>query len=266
MTVRVALLVDSLSFQEWEWRALEHLLADTELDATVSLLVVNERDSSSSIGHQLRRFFTDFSLWNFAIAGRKLRRAVGQTPWYRKRVPLERVLNLAEVTVVSCRPEPAGGLGNILPPDVVSELESVDVAVRFGFGILRGDALSAPTHGVLSYHHGDLREYRGRPAGFYEFINGEETAGVTIQRLSDELDAGEIAASTHFEISDASSWSAVQHRLFAASPPLLATAVRRCVDDSEEIDNPATLGQMYTTPNAIQLVTYIKHRLLAFFG
>lgn len=165
------------------------------------------------------------------IVVRLLRRKFGNTPWYRERVPIGEVLDLDETLVITCKPQPAEGIGNELPADVVAQLEEVDIAVRFGFGILKGAALTAPNHGVLSYHHGDITECRGRPAGFYEFIHGRNTAGITVQRLGEALDTGELAATAECDISDAKSLREVRSRLFEASPPLLLEAVLSCMED-----------------------------------
>lgn len=261
MTVQVALLLDSRSLQEWQRRAVVHLLEESDVDASVSLVVVNEGESSPLPTVRLRGLVSDLSLWHGAVALRIVRRRLGAQPWYRESTPLDRVVDLEDATVVTCQPEQATGIGHTLPEEVVSHLEDVDVAVRFGFGILKGDALTAPSYGVLSYHHGDLREYRGRPAGFYEFVHGEDTAGVTVQRLTEELDGGQIAASATSDIADAESWGVVRDQLFAASPPLLATAVQRCVSGGP-LTEPETLGPLYTTPTATNIAAYLKRRML----
>jgi len=63
---------------------------------------------------------------------------------------------------VYCEPVPRSNLGQELPSDVVnSYCSDLDILVGFGFGIIRGGVLTAPTYGVFSYHHGDIREYRG---------------------------------------------------------------------------------------------------------
>jgi hypothetical protein len=68
----------------------------------------------------------------------------------------------------------------------------LDVALRFGFRILRGGVLTVATHGVWSFHHGDNQLHRGGPAGFWEVMNGEHVTGSILQRLTPELDAGEV--------------------------------------------------------------------------
>ncbi len=66
----------------------------------------------------------------------------------------------------------------------------LDVLLRFGFAIIRGGILDAARHGVWSYHHGDNRTYRGAPPCFWEIHNRAPVTAVTLQRLTENLDAG----------------------------------------------------------------------------
>jgi hypothetical protein len=67
-----------------------------------------------------------------------------------------------------------------------------DVLLRGGSGILRGDILDVTPLGVISFHHGDNRLNRGGPAGFWEsYLEWPET-GFVLQRLTAELDGGEV--------------------------------------------------------------------------
>jgi hypothetical protein len=75
--------------------------------------------------------------------------------------------------------------------DRLKSLE-LDLLIRCGQGILRGDILRASRLGVLSFHHGDNRVNRGGPAGFWECYYQWPETGFIIQRLTEELDAGEV--------------------------------------------------------------------------
>ena len=70
----------------------------------------------------------------------------------------------------------------------------LDVILRMGSGILRGEILSAAMHGILSFHHGDNRTHRGGPAGFWEVLERRDCTGFIVQRLTEALDAGEVLA------------------------------------------------------------------------
>ncbi|PVE20521.1 hypothetical protein DC522_31785 [Microvirga sp. KLBC 81] len=76
--------------------------------------------------------------------------------------------------------------------DAVHEImaHQLDVALRFGFRILKGRALSIARFGVWSYHHGDNSINRGGPAGFWEVFEKYPRTGAVLQKLTEELDGG----------------------------------------------------------------------------
>lgn len=69
---------------------------------------------------------------------------------------------------------------------------NLDLLIRFGSGILRGDILEASKLGVISFHHGDNRINRGGPPGFWEVYYKEDSTGFIIQKLTEELDGGQV--------------------------------------------------------------------------
>ena len=69
---------------------------------------------------------------------------------------------------------------------------NLDLALRLGFGILRGEVLTIPKAGIWSFHHGDSRILRGSPVGFWECVFKTPTISVTLQKINDSLDGGDI--------------------------------------------------------------------------
>lgn len=82
-----------------------------------------------------------------------------------------------------------------LPTNVIRELreKKIDFIVKFGMGLLEIPS-SLREVPILSFHHGDPSKYRGRPAIFYEQINGEKKIGIMIQILTNSLDGGPMLA------------------------------------------------------------------------
>jgi hypothetical protein len=72
------------------------------------------------------------------------------------------------------------------------EKEKFDVLIRMGSGILKGDILSAAKFGILSFHHADNQINRGGPAGFWEVYHRLPKTGFVIQKLTEELDGGDV--------------------------------------------------------------------------
>jgi hypothetical protein len=76
--------------------------------------------------------------------------------------------------------------------------KNLDVLIRFGFNILRGDILQAARYGVWSYHHGDNDFYRGGPPYFWEVYEANPASGAILQVLTEELDGGHVLCKGYF--------------------------------------------------------------------
>jgi hypothetical protein len=87
------------------------------------------------------------------------------------------------------------------PPEAIETIrdKQLDVLLRFGFNILRGDILTAARYGVWGYHHGDNDFYRGGPAHFWEVYEGCPLSGVILQVLTEQLDAGKVLCKGWFQ-------------------------------------------------------------------
>ena len=85
--------------------------------------------------------------------------------------------------------------------------KNLDVLIRFGFNILRGDILKAARFGVWSYHHGDNDSYRGGPPYFWELVEGNPISGAMLQILTEDLDAGKVLCKGFFATRPGASWA-----------------------------------------------------------
>ena len=79
-----------------------------------------------------------------------------------------------------------------IPPEQCEQIRSfeLDVLIRVGFRILRGDILGCARAGVWSFHHGDNLVNRGGPPGYWEVAEREPLTGCILQVLSEDLDNG----------------------------------------------------------------------------
>jgi folate-dependent phosphoribosylglycinamide formyltransferase PurN len=148
---------------------------------TLTLVVLNEGDKGvkrsmgSDIGYRFLRWIDRKTM------------ATGKSPFDRK------LLRVASVPVLRVTPIQKKYSDYFAANDIESiRSHDVDILLRFGFRILRGDILKAATHGILSLHHGDTSSYRGGPPAFWEVVNREPVTAVTLQRLTEKLDAGNI--------------------------------------------------------------------------
>jgi methionyl-tRNA formyltransferase len=260
--LRVGVLVGGESVPIWKVRALNTMLART--DAEITHVVVRESAASSEGGavaslKECADRFRQYPLWSLVgLSGH-----LSSDPAYNRPTSLETIDGVPDADRLRCRPEPCDGLGNTLPRHVVEEVgAATDVLVRFGFGILKGEILTRPTHGVLSYHFGDIREYRGQAGGLREYLNDEPRAGVTLQRLTETLDGGAIVAYESVDISDAGTWQEVRRRQAGVAEGLLATGVRNLTAPGFTPREPESLGKMYTLPTGTTVLRYVAKNTL----
>jgi hypothetical protein len=191
-TLRVGFLCDSLELQRWQAECIRRVLA---VPGVEPVLVVT-RPVATAVK---RPFFQRMLTYPWRIA---------LYMWYRRKrfdpvgyVREDISATLAGVPRMACTPI-AYGHGQGFERDDLAAIEAhrPDVLIRFGFGILKGDILSLPRHGVWSYHHGDEEKYRGQPPVFWEVVSGETVVGAILQRLTERLDAGFILQKGWFPI------------------------------------------------------------------
>ena len=130
--------------------------------------------------------------------------------------------------------------------------QAADVMFLRGFGIIREPVLSLTPFGVLSYHHGDLRKYRGGPPAFWELYNGEKEMGITMQILDEGLDTGTIVLQRSVGIKKSDSWKALRMRAYEASVSMAAEALLKLASTGPVKAPEGAKGRLYTLPNLRQ--------------
>lgn len=245
----LGLLLDEPAMERWAVDAVETAMRETGVSVELILL---EADEEARTANPVKRYATaarEYGAWTPALA---LHRLVN-TPAYLEKTPLEDLEWAADAEIRRTRAQPAEGFGQRLPAAALERIDALDIDLLFrrGFGILQGDVLTTPSEGVLSFHHGDVRRYRGRPTAVWEFANGESTAGITLQRLTPQLDGGEIVVEKSVDVADCRTWQEVERRLFERSTDMLATACTRLEDSAFEPTSVDELGPLYSDPGAV---------------
>ncbi len=89
-----------------------------------------------------------------------------------------------------------------------------DVGVVVAYGnLIRRELLALPVHGMLGVHPSLLPKYRGAAPVAWALLNGESQTGVTIFRLNERLDAGELLRSHRVSIEPGEDAEALTNRL-----------------------------------------------------
>lgn len=134
----------------------------------------------------------------------------------------------------------------------------IDAVLKFGLNLLtvpEAAKLAAP---ILSYHHGDPRKFRGRPAGFYELEQDERFLGQIVQILSNRLDSGEVLAFAESRVADYS-YRRTLSDAFALSPPLLPLALA-ALETGDRLPIQPT-GNAYRLPSNGKVLRFAAGRM-----
>jgi hypothetical protein len=139
---------------------------------------------------------------------------------------------------------------------------NADLGLIYGAPILGRELFSIPQLGTLGIHHGTLPAYRGRKTTFWEVHNGEPSAGVVIQRVTERLDGGEIVAQLSIPIAGRGYWS-VSREVNDAGVALYLDAVlsfRR--GTASPVPAPSGSGApIYREPRVRDWLRLVRHRM-----
>lgn len=186
--IRVGLLIDDFGMTAWEYRMLERIVSG---DFAQIVLVVKRKYSPvvpRPFGERLQeKLVTGLFKVYTKIEPRLYKTDTNAFETTDTSALLGKV-PLLEVECIEKK------FSDYLKEDDLKQIHSyeVDVFLRLGFRILRGAILKTARLGVWSYHHGDNRHYRGGPAGHWEVLKRDRTAGSVLQILTEDLDGGEV--------------------------------------------------------------------------
>jgi hypothetical protein len=254
-TVRLGVLTDGDDVPYWLASALRDLQERGLADV---VLIVQRVSATPGVpqGTRIGRWWKNRQLLAFALAERLDRRRAPASPAAESLRTIAPTASRLDVSPI------LGRFTDTFSDDDVAAVRrhDLDVLVRVGFRILKGSILDAARHGVWSFHHGDNRTNRGGPPGVWEVLEDRQETGVTLQRLSSELDGGEVLA-RGVGRTERFSFSRNVASLYPRSSRMLVRSVERlargqparqaCADDGEW---NAYQHRLYRRPTNGQLV------------
>ena len=179
--LRFAIMCQGTTLCKWEIMAIEKMLALGPV--RLVLLIVEQREPENRSRRILRKIL------NFR---RLLWTAYENTRKFKSAAPVDCSGTFAQIDTLSCEVERKGRFSQYFKAEDIDTIRrhDLDFILKFGFGIIRGDILTAARHGVWSFHHDDEEKYRGGPPCFWEIYYGDGVTGGMLQKLNNKLDAG----------------------------------------------------------------------------
>ena len=257
--LRIGILAPAdLGFAAWERSLFERIAADPSFE--IAALVVDGRQApvkQSTLSKKLLNPRLPERILSGLIT-RFDQRALGPeqaalTPNFDRELP-----NIPRIVV---HPERRRFVDFFTAEDsALVEKLGLDVLLRHGFGIIKGNILEAAKHGIWSFHHADNRVNRGGPPGFWETLQREPVTGATLQVLTPELDGGRVIARCFRSTKPNAARN--QRAIFELSNSLIWRELKRLSREGQVHSKPSELydGPLYIAPRAIDLMRYCSKR------
>ena len=202
MTLNIGLLIDATKLRAWELWMLERIHG---ADATqIALIVLDDTPKSEQPTRTWAKkvfdpprdlLWSKYRDWDY----RRQRTIHDAFKWVDAS---EFLATIPQHRTVPLKPKPYEFRFDNEARTAVADA-NIDVMLRLGFGIVRGEMLDEPRHGTWSFHRGDNRRFRGNPGLFWEIHDGDPASGTVLQRLTDSLDGGHVlyrsSAATNFD-------------------------------------------------------------------
>lgn len=234
--LRTCLIVDSETISAWQARALQ-LNSDT-IDIVEVLYCTNLRSRKKSSRYFLYYILNLFAIRNVWTKGTSWEPYLGHK---------------SKIHHFEARIK---GVWEYIPQENLDQIKNanIDLVIKFGMGLLRDPQNLSSRYGVLSFHHGDPRSYRGRPSGFYELLEDAQHVGAVVQELSNVLDGGKVRAFGSYQITRHSYRKSLEY-LYQQSAHLLRIAIENCLSESY-VDIPST-GKNYSLPSNLTVIRFV---------
>jgi hypothetical protein len=207
--LRIGLLIDSFVQRRWIYRIIEEIQAS----GIAQIVVVIKNEAQAPAPSRLKSYWRNRKYLLYTLYEQIDARRVKANP--DAFAPSDIRPLLSATPVIEVVPE-MKAYSDWFPEEKIEQIREfdLDVALSFGFRILKGDVLKIARHGIWSYHHGDNLVNRGGPAGFWEVMDGIPVTGSVLQILTEDLDNGPVIYRSWSPTSDRFSVKANRNNLY----------------------------------------------------
>ena len=139
---------------------------------------------------------------------------------------------------------------------------NLDIIIRGGSGILKGEVLNGARLGIISFHHGNNLVNRGSPSGFWEVYEKNPKTGFTIQILGEQLDGGKVLKRGNFRTEQ---FYYLNDIILKERSNHYMKEVLKEISITNELptsmENYPYYNKLYVSPNFIESINYLTSRI-----
>ena len=252
--IRIGILApQSLEFSAYSHRVFEQILESDAME--ICCLIVDRREAVSKTTLEKLRGLLRTILAKMVFTAERYAFLRGEPADRYRSERVERAVRALPLREV--RPERKGFVERFSVADCRGLDDfNLDVILCDGFTIIAGPILDAARHGVWMLHLADSKTNRGGPAGFWEVYHREPCTGVTLHRLTHELDGSFVIECGFYSTQR----SALANNRFVREQavPLVMDALRRLAagKDLDLRPSPIYFNRLCQPPGSRQLLRY----------
>ncbi|KAB5491519.1 MULTISPECIES: hypothetical protein [Flagellimonas] len=190
--LKIGILINDYRIPLWEYRMVQNILASDHSE--VALIVRKKSMAGTNKDGKLKTLWKVRNSLLYFLHGKLENKLFKPRPNAFQAKDLKELIECPEIVVSPKETK----FSDIIGAEDISKIRehNIDVFIRFGFRILRGEILKSSKFGVWSYHHGDNDINRGGPPGVWEVYEGWHNTGAVLQILTEDLDGGLTLAKT----------------------------------------------------------------------
>jgi peptidoglycan/xylan/chitin deacetylase (PgdA/CDA1 family)/folate-dependent phosphoribosylglycinamide formyltransferase PurN len=137
--------------------------------------------------------------------------------------------------------------------EFVKSLDS-DLGVLFGTRILKPQLFALPRLGSINVHKREVPDYRGGgPIGLWELLDGRDHIGVTVHKVAEQVDTGEVLETATIPIEPFDNLQSLGLKADIVGEDLLVQVSRRLATGSIEPRPQSGAGRTYRSPPPAEL-------------
>jgi methionyl-tRNA formyltransferase len=218
-------------------------------DQVVAVAVVSPIYKNSGWIQQSRRFVRSFGLRWFAIE-------VARYSWNKTLDAVDRLVPLGRARSVRAVTRRHGirllRLDDVNAPDFIATLRSMDPDLVISVScpqIFHRPLLDLPRLGCLNVHSALLPKYRGMLPTFWALLNGESETGVTVHRMEEGIDGGDIILQRRVPIAADETLLSLMRKTKRMAADLVLESIKEFdAGTVSPMSNPADEGSYFSFP------------------
>jgi hypothetical protein len=240
-------LIDSFVQRKWIHQVISEI--QSSAIAQIAVVIKNEAAGPQESAGRLKSYWRNRQYLLYALYDKVDQRRVKVSPDAFETTDLKPLIG--DIPVVPVTPIQKK-YSDWFPVETLDQIRGfdLDVALCFGFRILKGEALNIARHGVWSFHHGDNLVNRGGPAGFWEVMDGSPVTGSVLQVLTEDLDNGRVIYRSWSPTADRFSVKANRNNLYWKSA---AFVIRKLKDLADGVPISASAEKQVYQPYSNRL-------------